>query len=310
MLNRVPKCGSQSTFGFMRHAPVESDISVDICTTDDRHYLRDNLLRSPDKLEEYRSNPTKFVCDKKQKKDKKYIVAGHYFYTPPHPDHKDDMDNFNMVREPISRCQSRFYYGVGRGELPEMIFEECISSGLCLLPDISTIPGYENKGYGELVKEQKEAKRVELEGLGYKGEVLGSMMVMAEECSSNHQTRIMCGMQEVCYRGTQDEVLEEAKRVAAEQYEVIGTTDRIPETLWVLNNVYPSFFGELRKWSYYQAPCSHCPSVFSSSRPEILPAHQTLLEEINRGDVELIRFVNDLLTMKHVACQRRIDQES
>ena len=66
-------------------------------------------------------------------------------------------------------------------------------------------------------------------------------------------------MQEVCYKETQNEVLEEAKRVAAEQYEVIRTTDRIPESMWVLNNIFPDILGELRKWSYnLEEPCGHC----------------------------------------------------
>jgi hypothetical protein len=290
----------------MRHAPVESGIDVDICTTEDRNYLRDNLLKTPDLLEEYRSNPTKFVCGTKQKKDHKYIVAGHYYYTPPHPDHVDDKDNFNMVREPVSRCQSRFYYGVGRGELPEMEFSNCMRTGMCLLPEPSTIEGYESMGYGELVKAQKAAKKKQLEAKGFKGEVVGSLLVLAEECSSNHQTRIMCGMQDICYKGTKQQVIEEAKRVAAEQYEVIGTTDRIPETLWVLNNVYPSFFGALRNWNYYTAPCSHCPSVFSAPRPPLQKKDEDVLKELNSLDTELIDFVHDLLTMKHVACAKAL----
>jgi len=76
-------------------------------------------------------------------------------------------------------------------------------------------------------------------------------------------------MQEVCYKGTQDEVLEEAKRMATEQYEVIESTDRILESMWVLKNIFPNILGELRKWSYnLEEPCGHCPIVFSSPRPQ------------------------------------------
>jgi len=81
----------------------------------------------------------------------------------------------------------------------------------------------------------KEKKIAQLEHAGYAKDVIRRLIVLVEECSSNHQTRWTCGMQEVCYKGTQDEVLEEA---AAEQYEVIGTTDRIPESMWILNNIF------------------------------------------------------------------------
>jgi len=150
------------------------------------------------------------VCDKKkQKKNKKQIVAGHYFYTPPHPDHEDDLSYFNILREPISRCQSRFYYEIEREGIPPIKFTECMNTGLCLLPNISTIPGYENKGYGELMILLKEKKIAQLEHAGYAKDVIRRLIVLAEECSSNHQTRWTCGMQEVCYKGTQDEVLKE-----------------------------------------------------------------------------------------------------
>jgi len=136
----------------------------------------------------------------------------------------------------------------------------------------------------------KEKKIDQLEHAGYAKDVIRRLIVLAEECSSNHQTRWTCGMQNICYKGTQDEVLEEAKRVAAEQYEVIGSTDRIPESMWVLNNIFPDILEELRKLSYYlEEPCGIVQKY--SPLPDLRSTSNTKTN-FNSVDTKLINFAS------------------
>ena len=308
VLFRIPKSGSRTTVEYFDRL-TKDESNTEICLVKQRSSIRD--FQDPNALDLYGQHPTQFVCEKKQKKNRKYVVIGHNYYVPPYENHKDDLDNFNILREPVSRCQSRFYYEIERERIPEMKFADCMKNGFCQLPDPSLIKGSASMGYGQLIDAQKTLLKEQMTNQGISAPEQRRWQVIAEECSSNHQTRWMCGMQDICYKGTPQQVIEEAKRVAAEQYEVIGTTDRIPESMWVLNTVYENMLGKRRDWDYYtQEPCAHCPKTFSAPRPPLLKKDEEVLKSLNSLDGQLIEFVHDLLTMKHVACARSIGQVS
>ena len=82
-------------------------------------------------------------------------------------------------------------------------------------------------------------------------------------------------------------------------------TDRISESMWILNNIFSDILEELRKWSYYlEEPCGHCekysplPDLRSTSNTRTTFNPSTLWTQ------NWSTFLHDLLTMKHVACAR------
>ena len=107
----------------------------------------------------------------------------------------------NLVRDPIDRCISRFYYERdARGTVgATMTIDECMDRGKCKF-DAWRMRESVADGGGHTRFNQ-----------------------LREECSSNYLARWFCGMDERCKSATGQELLERARVSVARKYAVVGS---------------------------------------------------------------------------------------
>jgi len=282
-------------------------MSIKIDTISNAHNassLRDHYSKLLDEKSKFQSNQK----DASISPDNKYIIAFHSLYhTLPlfDEDMKGDEELITLARDPFDRCEARFEHEKSLGHFPSSLpdalsFTSCISSGLCLFSHPSTIHGFEDMGLEDVVRVLKSNKRVELEKISdIKEELINSLLIIAEECSSNHQTRLLCGKSNKCGGGGA-EVLEEAKRVVVAEYELVGMFDRMEETFWLLNTLYPAYFGPLRPLPFYEK-FKPPPSKVEDSLVKGKELREKVLG-LNEQDVKLITFVKFILDLKKDAC--------
>ena len=121
---------------------------------------------------------------------------------------------------------------------------------------------------------------------------------------SNFMTRFFCGMQEMCFVTSANGLLAEAKRVVADEMDVVSTLPTLTEGLRLLNFMAPKVLQRPPKeLEYYQSSVTHENSGTTIYAHETVPdGLKELLAEYNFLDMELYDFVAEGFKAKMDIC--------
>jgi len=148
--------------------------------------------------------------------------GGRSFDVKPLVSHPSEIAHMNVIRDPVGRCVSRFYYERdARGTFGhDETLDECMrASGKCQFEAWKESDSAAVKGFQRFRQFQ-------------------------EECASNYLSRWFCGMHPVCHRNVRSrEVLERAKRTVAEGYTFVGLTSEMRTNFAVLQRLLPTYFS-------------------------------------------------------------------
>jgi hypothetical protein len=276
LYNRIPKCASGSMNIFIEEAKTRQNFTIcrsSIYTV--RHLNPDNQRR-------YAMDPFKMSnCRNRPKPHQRGIMSRHIFYL--------NFKNFglaqpaymNIIRHPVERCVSRFYYERdARGTVPsDMTLDKCMKNKLC---DFT----------------KWNSQRSVAKGSGSR------MAQMTEECSSNYLTRWFCGMDRVCGTNTRD-VLEMAKTNMREEFAFVGLTSEMKMSFAILQKILPDFFGAK---DMPMDICNKCKNQTNrDGATTVKPAlvndeNRALIAEVNSMDMELYEYAVHLFWKKARAC--------
>ena len=148
------------------------------------------------------------------------ILSRHIFYLNFEQFGKPNPAYVNIIRQPIDRCVSRFYYERdARGTVHgKMDMDTCMAKG------------------GPCKFVEWETKKSVATGSGSR------IDQMREECSSNYLSRWFCGMDPFC-KNNDHAVLEAAKVNMRDKYAFVGLTAEMKVSFAVLQKIIPDFFG-------------------------------------------------------------------
>ena len=228
-----------------------------------------------------------------------------------------EMAHFNVMRDPVSRCVSRFYYERdARGTFPhDQTLDECMGpNGRCNFETFKVEQGAAMRGFQRFRQ-------------------------FREECASNYLSRWFCGMDKVCHESATEKggraLLAAAKKTVAEGYIFVGLTAEMKTNFKVLQRLLPNYFAnediptdicnkckkpaavaategaeESHQESKHQPDvpsAHHDPAVAPpppppAERPKVNKQNEARIAALNSLDVELYAFVEDLFWAKAEAC--------
>mmetsp|Transcript_64376 Transcript_64376/g.178258 ORF Transcript_64376/g.178258 Transcript_64376/m.178258 type:complete len:504 (+) Transcript_64376:90-1601(+) len=219
--NRIPKCASGSMNIFIEEAKMKREGTKHhfvIC----RSSLYTNRHLNGNSQKQYVNDPFRMShCrNKPEKAGDLAILSRHIFYLNFEPFGKPNPAYVNIIRQPIDRCVSRFYYERdARGTVSgNMDMDTCMARG------------------GPCKFEAWQTKKSVATGSGSRIEQ------MREECSSNYLSRWFCGMDPFCKMNDQA-VLDAAKVNMRDKYAFVGLTAEMKVSFAVLQKIIPDFFG-------------------------------------------------------------------
>ena len=274
--NRIPKCGSGSVNIFMKAAEERNRYTHARSTVYTTRWLSKASQRN------YCENPFRqSQCRKQPLSTERAVLNRHIFYLDCAAHALAEPTYVNLVRDPIDRCISRFYYERdARGTVgATMTIDECMDRGKCKF-DAWRMRESVADGGGHTRFNQ-----------------------LREECSSNYLARWFCGMDERCKSATGQELLERARVSVARKYAVVGSTARMAESLALMGAVLPSYFGG-DPTVLEKNICNKCKANQTSpgGGPKISEKNQRALERINAVDVQLYAFIERFLDARLRAC--------
>ncbi|KAJ8599810.1 hypothetical protein CTAYLR_004004 [Chrysophaeum taylorii] len=222
--NRIPKCGSGSVAIFIALAQEKNGFQLCRSTMYTQRWL------APPDRKRYERNP--FVasrCRKVINVSAPAVLNRHVFF---YEFRNKNVLHVNMIREPVSRCVSRFYYerdargAVGKG----VTIDACIR-GPCRFHEWTgreAAAGGAHTRFGQL----------------------------REECSSNYLTRWFCGHGTACSadagalatsldKDRAAGMLSAAAHNLVRHHPAVGVVSRMRDSLALFAATIPSFFGGL-----------------------------------------------------------------
>ena len=180
------------------------------------------------------------------------------------------------MREPVARCDSRYYYEIDRGRAPDVPMDACVQGGRCRLREWTP----------------REARHA----YGYSA--ADSLALVREECN-NYLVRWFCGNDPACL-GNDRAALARAKRVVVEEYLYVGVLEDLPASLAVMQTLLPSVLGDDAGWRNERVGRENVTRNPRSGR--VGPATRALLEDLNGLDAELYAFIAGLHRARRDAC--------
>lgn len=196
LYNRIPKTGSSSITNYTLQMARQSKFAVHLETTEQWYNNHDKYLYS------------KLVESKSRKNESSAFIA--HFYFRQYFDIDKSFTYINILRHPVSRIISHFYY----------MREETLRS-----------------------KEKLE----EFKKRGYWNEsILNCIIDQHEGCEDNLMTRFLCGRNSYCKTGS-EKALNRAKFNMDTYYTSIGIFENLPLTLRILEKRLPKFFTRTNK---------------------------------------------------------------
>lgn len=306
VFNRIPKCGSGSVTIFIASAQARNRFQLCRSTLYTHRRLR------PMEAKSYAKNP--FVasrCRNQINMSTPAVLNRHIFYFnfQSVPSAVSSVVHINMIREPVSRCVSRFYYERdARGVVATTLtIDECLRSHQCRFA---------------------EWKAKESVSDGHDGEASSRWAQLREECASNYLSRWFCGHDpEVCNakhaaigwrvlrNRTEQEcgrldrkgasgakrLLETAAINVATGHPVVGLVSRMRDSLRLLGRTLPGYFGGVDK--EYFSVCNKCnPNRSQFTHPPPNAQHTALLSTINALDVALYAHAERIFDSRLTSC--------
>ena len=229
------------------------------------------------------------------------LVYGHIIYVPfARPEMKDVYFRHSILRDPASRIRSLFYYFQRIGRVrKEVEFLGCFEHGFCQPPAQLLNISRDEPGFVDKVDEIQDAHYRPIPAKPVQSEMEKNLY---KTISNNYMTRFFCGSQQICLTGSANELLQEAKRVIAQEIDIVATMPDLLESLRLMNWMVPQLMGKPRDLSFYEDfPRKN---VAPSSLPtQKLTAELTeLLETYNYLDKELYEFAGRVFEEKKKAC--------
>lgn len=224
------------------------------------------------------------ACRNIPKKNGLGILSRHIFYMNFTSYNQPQPAFMNIIREPVDRCVSRFYYERdSRGTVHgTMTMDECMESGPC-----RAFKNYEPANSVATGSGSRTAQ-------------------MIEECSSNYLSRWFCGMDAVCKEGSR-RTLEKAKYNMEKHYAFVGLTAEMKRSFAYLQKTLPDFFANPDIPTDICNKCKEDTSrdgiVSNSTKPaRINDKNSAILQELNYLDIELYDFAKALFARKLRDC--------
>lgn len=299
--NRIPKCGSGSVAIFISAAQERNDFQVCRSTMYTQRWLDHT------DAQRYSRNP--FVqsrCRRPINVSRPAVLNRHIFYFDFAA--RTRVLHINVMREPIKRCSSRFYYERdARGVVDaEATFDACIDHGECRFA---------------------EWDPAESVMRGHMGTHKARMLQLREECSSNYLTRWFCGMRashcqpafvtlgligydnvtgtwtppEVAKAASAKLALETAADNIVREHPVVGLVERMADTFRLFAATLPGFFAGVPDDKL--GVCNKCnPNRTATTHPPPGPTQRALLRRLNALDVALYAYTERLFEARMRAC--------
>ena len=277
LYNRIPKCASGSMNIFIEEAKARKNFTI--CRSS--IYTSRHLKKASQK--QYAQDPFRSSnCRNRPKKYQRGIMSRHIFYLDFKQFGFDQPAYMNIIRHPVDRCVSRYYYERdARGTVPgDMSLDKCMQNkNLCKFTNWNP------------------SKSV-AQGTGTR------MQQMLEECSSNYLSRWFCGMDPVCSTNSR-EVLELAKKNMRDEFAFVGLTSEMKLSFAILQTILPEFFGAEDMPTDICNKCKKDTARDGSVAPKpalVSDKNRKLIANINAMDMELYDFAVGLFWKKAGAC--------
>ncbi|XP_037718596.1 heparan sulfate 2-O-sulfotransferase pipe-like isoform X3 [Drosophila subpulchrella] len=189
----------------------------------------------------------------------------------------------NLVRDPIERLVSWFYYARAPWYLAERVevFGDAVK-----MPSIEWL----KKDFNNCIEEQDPECVYEQMELGNVGD-------------HRRQSLYLCGqVQEVCMPFNSHEAMQRAKKNVEEHYAVVGTWEDTNTTLSVLEGYIPRFFSGAKD-EYYALKSQLRDVNRNMFRPSISDKARTILSQNLTREIELYQFIKHRLYKQYIALQ-------
>ncbi|XP_070070562.1 heparan sulfate 2-O-sulfotransferase pipe isoform X7 [Drosophila takahashii] len=193
----------------------------------------------------------------------------------------------NMVRDPIERLVSWFYYARAPWYLAERreVFGDAVK-----MPSIEWL----KKDFNRCIEEHDPECVFEQMELGNLGD-------------HRRQSLYLCGqVQEVCMPFNSHEAMQRAKKNVEEHYAVVGTWEDTNTTLSVLEGYVPRFFTGAKD-EYYALKKKLGNVNRNVFRPTLSDKARVILSQNLTREIELYQFIRHRLYKQYIALQLDID---
>lgn len=217
--------------------------------------------------------------------DKKTVLEGHFFYEDFVPV-TTSLKNYTtasitMIREPIERLASA-YAMIRRSDQPEEAFA-------------SVTKRLSTKTLGECVLSPSCSKKNRLK----------------QWCSL--QTTYLCGIGNGCKQnedgGYDNESIEIAKRILAENYTAFGITEHMKQSVSIFEKILPTYFEDgsnslrIVRTMYRGKPYMKWGSSYGEAyEMPSLPEQYRFLKEVCQADLEIYRYAKSLFSQRYDIC--------
>ncbi|EDV40940.1 uncharacterized protein Dana_GF10764, isoform A [Drosophila ananassae] len=193
----------------------------------------------------------------------------------------------NMVRDPIERLVSWFYYARAPWYWAERreTFGDAIQ-----MPDINWL----KKDFNQCIEEHDP-------------ECVYEQMEMGNLGDHRRQSLFFCGMRtDICMPFNSHEAMQRAKKNVEKRYAVVGTWEDTNTTLTVLEGYIPRFF-EGAKEEYYKMRDVLGNFNKNQFRPTLSDRARAVLSKNLTREIELYQFIRHRLYKQYIALQLDLD---
>jgi len=180
----------------------------------------------------------------------------------------EDIKQFTVVRDPRRRLQSDYYYVRSYARNPDF------------RNDFVQMRG--NSTFQECLLDPECAEKNEFR----------------RWCSL--QTQMICGLDEVCSRTLDEKALQYAKEQVEQSFALVGTLERLEDSLKLLENIFPTYFERLSE-NLDLLPM-HKKHWNPRREKEFTPEAEAVLQDVCSVDLELYDFVDKLLSKRMEEC--------
>lgn len=319
--NRIPKAGSGTML------KIFEDFSDELCyfvgSSSSVHVRAGNIDHEKRVCEGMidKSEGELHLLDHCHGTFRRNVRVAHYFYVDctlyPHRRRSpSDPGYINVIRNPISRCNSRFSYDreMNKKSRYNGSLDECMSQGLahCSFEQWAaarlTVANGKNhpehiKGLYPSARDGEELNATKLlfhldeldtasEG-PFRQAPWSRELNTLDECSTNYQTRFFCGTHPDCLQPG-PLMLQRAKENIRKHYIFVGLMEEMEITQRILHHLLPQYIGVVK-----DLPCQKCRTGGHKAHVDI-PEHgilsesnQAILERLNAQDLELYQFVKE-----------------
>jgi len=243
--NRIPKAGSTTLMTLAKQLSVENHFTM---LTPEPYFNHDKLLRS---------------IFKAIQSEKRTLIVNHFFF--PELLYNDHVSYMNMMRDPVNRTVSDFYYlrSKRRGKLAATYIDQ----------------------HGDIDIDECYFGKTEYSPIC--------------EIAANYQTSFFCGMEgHPCHNDVQ---MKEALGLEnIKQHYRVGIEERYEETLEMLELSYPSFFKGIS--SMYQGLKKT--SLNANEHPVASDRVIRRLKRLNDVDYKMYSKANEILTLYLRTCKK------